>query len=160
MRQITIQAKQYTEHDLLCPDCGTVMILVPFGNRDSSTQKVIYQCARKGVTNCSGCHGAHPSGAPLGTPAPYLVRQERKKLHEAFDQLWRPLSPHTAPLMPRRAAYRWLRGAMSLTDEAAHISQFTAEQCDQALNYVFEDFGFLPTVPLTLAPIGFTEITM
>lgn len=157
MRSITIHGKEYTEHDLLCPDCGTVMILVPFGSRGDS--KVIYQCARKGVTNCTGCHGAHSSGAPLGTPAPYLVRQERKKLHEVFDQLWKPLDPE-APKMPRRAAYRWLRGAMSLTDEAAHISQFNSEQCQRALAYVFEDFGLVPTEPLKLEAGSYTEISL
>ena len=74
---------------------------------------------------CSGAHGAHHDGRPLGIPAPKAVRAARMKAHEAFDRLWKgPGAP-----MRRGAAYRALAKAMGVS--VIHIGEADAEQCER-----------------------------
>lgn len=147
-RRVIIQRKVLDEADLDCPDCGSKMNLVPFKD------KIIYRCTRHPITGCRGSHGAHPSGAPLGIPAPWPVREARKKAHAVFDQVWQ------SGKLSRRAAYRWLRGCMGLMETAAHISCFDIEQCERVLRYVHEDFGFTPPLDLGAGVQGFVEISL
>lgn len=133
-RHVTLAGRQYVEHDLDCPDCGALMILVPFG------AKVIYRCVRHKTIRCRGTHGAHPDGSPLGTPAPWPVREARKKAHAVFDLLWN--GPDAR--MSRGAAYQWLQDSMHMTRNDAHISRFDAAQCEQVLRLVREQFGLEP----------------
>lgn len=129
-RIVTLGTKSYEETELTCPDCLAPMHLTPF------MDKVIYRCSKyNNGSGCRGSHGAHPGGKPLGIPAPWPTREARKVAHTVFDQIWRE------GRLTRRAAYRWLRGAMSLTEEAGHISSFDEKQCERLIHYVEEDFG-------------------
>lgn len=72
---------------------------------------------------CKGTHGAHPDGRPMGIPADKETRDARVKAHAAFDTLWK------TNLMKRTDAYRWVRKAMDLPADKAHISMFSKAQC-------------------------------
>lgn len=118
------------EHRLACPEpgCGGRLVLkkADFG--------LFYGC--ENYPKCSGKHSAHQaSGAPMGVPAPKAVREARIRAHEAFDRLWKVVSPwqKVPPPMNRKAAYRWLQTALKLTKNEAHIGRFTVEQCENLI---------------------------
>lgn len=70
-----------------CPEgCGGTLVL-----RDSR-RGPFYGCSRHPW--CDATHGAHPNGAPLGTPANRETRDARVAAHAVFDQLWQaPSAP-------------------------------------------------------------------
>lgn len=82
-----------------------------------------YGCS--GWPECSGTHGAHPDGSPLGIPADKATREARIRAHRAFDLLWRRGSTSG-----RRRAYRALMRLMGISKAGAHIGRFTMEQCE------------------------------
>lgn len=149
-RSVTIAGRILTEHDLDCPDCGSFLALVAFKG------KVIYRCARYTSHGCRGAHGAHPDGKPLGVPAPWPVREARKRAHSAFDLLWR--APQGR--MTRGAAYRWLQGALKMSETEAHISQFDAAQCTALLDLLRSDFGVEPERELGEGQVGFFDVRL
>lgn len=130
-RTVFLNNSDLTEQDLDCPDCGAMMVLVVHD------KKVIYRCVRYRDGKCQGCHGAHPDGRPLGVPAHWSVRAERKKAHAVFDLLWRP----PVGRMSRSAAYLWLQDRMKMTPDLAHISRFDADQCGRVLACMKAEFG-------------------
>lgn len=105
--------------DILCGDCGAAMVL-----RNSRFGK-FFGCSR--YPDCTGTHGAHPDGRPLGSPADLNTRKARIKAHNAFDHLWRSGS------MSRGAAYHYLQQIMNKNEEEAHIAKFSEEECNQLL---------------------------
>lgn len=147
-RQVSIDGRTLTESDLDCPDCGSMLILASFQG------KPLYRCARHKTTGCRGCHGAHPDGSPMGTPAHWTVREVRKKAHGVFDLLWRGERSR----MTRGAAYRWLQGAMKMSEHDAHISRFDAAQCEMVLTMVRADFGLEPERDPGEGNVGFYEL--
>lgn len=58
------------------------------------------------------------------------VSVARMLAHDAFDPLWKNGE------MTRTQAYRWLADAMGLPPSAAHMEQFTAEQCREVVRLV------------------------
>jgi len=65
-------------------------------------------------------------------PADKETRTKRIEAHEAFDQLWKPLgAPYT-----RHQAYFEMRCMMSLSDDEAHIANFSKEQCERMIEKV------------------------
>lgn len=114
------------QHELACPECGAPMVLRPgrFGQ--------FYGCTRFAETGCKGRHGAHPDGAPMGTPATADVKRARIEAHRLFDRLWQ------SKKMKRTAAYAWLSQAMGLPSEQAHIGRFDREQCARVIALVEE----------------------
>jgi hypothetical protein len=107
-----------------CGDCGARMSLRVM----RTTGKPFWGCSRFPL--CLGAHGAHPSGAPMGTPADKATRQARVVAHAAFDAAWR------ARGMKRKEAYAWLRELTGLGYREGHISQMTAEQCRDLVNAI------------------------
>lgn len=149
-RYVKLLDRVYLEHDLTCPDCGSVLVLAVFQD------KVIYRCARRTTTGCRGSHGAKPDGAPLGVPASWQVRQERRKAHAAFDQLWNgPKAP-----MSRGVAYQWLQDAMGMTHDQAHISRFDAEQSKRVVALLRSHFGISPAAELGDGQEGFFNLSL
>ena len=124
VRRVLIEGKELTEHDLTCPECGARLLLKP------SRFGLFYGCEQWRMTGCQGAHGAHPDGSPLGTPADGKTKQARIQAHTAFDQLYQ------SGRMKRADAYRWLRHAMGLTAEQAHIGKFTIEQCERLVTKI------------------------
>lgn len=103
--------------EVLCGECGAPMSL------RESRHGPFYGCTR--YPACKGSHGAHPNGAPLGIPADAATKAARVKAHAAFDTLWKP----DAAKMTRKQAYAWLQSTLGLSKDAAHIGNFTTEQC-------------------------------
>jgi zinc-finger-containing domain len=140
-----------TEYDLDCPDCGAMMTLVPHD------QKVIYRCVRYKTAGCRGSHGAHPDGKPLGIPAPWPVREFRRRTHNVFDLLWRP----PVGRLSRSAAYQWLQETMNMTPDQAHISRFDVAQCERVLACLRAEFGLeQEPCPGDAAVDGYFEVSL
>jgi hypothetical protein len=121
-----------------CPDCGAEMVL----RWASFAERLFYGCVR--WPECTANHGAHPNGYPLGKPADRDTRRARSAAHRAFDRLH---NGRGAP-MTRTAAYAWMRVALRLTDEAAHIALFGREECSRLVTAVREFFGEKAPPPL------------
>lgn len=110
------------EYALNCPECGSPMAL------RSSRYGLFYGCTR--YPKCKGTHGAHADGRPLGKPANQDTKKLRMAAHAKFDQLWK------SGRMNRGQAYVWLRHAMSLPSEEAHIANFDKTQCETLIQMV------------------------
>lgn len=113
--------------ELACPEpgCGGSLIL------GRNVWGLVYACSNS--PKCSARHSAHQAtGEPMGTPGTKEVREARIRAHESFDLLWKQVSPwqKTPPPMTRKAAYAWMRQALKLTKDEAHIGQFTVERCE------------------------------
>lgn len=107
--------------DLRCPECDAPMVL-----RDSKYGP-FYGCSMYFATKCPGSHGAHPDGAPMGTPANQAAKAARIRAHDAFDHMWRGMG------MRKNDAYRWMAKAMGLSEDEAHIGMFTIAQCEKLI---------------------------
>lgn len=119
-------------HDVKCPECGSKMILreTTKFKWDNGENRLFYGCVRWPA--CRGTHGAHPNGAPLGTPADSETKQARIRAHAAFDQLWKPARAR----MTQDEAYLWMQSKMGLKSSEAHIGKFNIEQCDTLVRHV------------------------
>lgn len=104
--------------DLPCPECAVYMALVP--NPYKGAEAVYYRCPEVG---CSGSHGAHADGEPLGIPATQPTKDARMAAHRAFDAWWRAMG------MRRSDAYRWLALKLQVELEHCHIGRFDVETC-------------------------------
>lgn len=100
-----------------CGDCGSPMELRANGFRGRG----FWSCSR--YPECTGTHGAHPDGRPLGIPANRETRVARIEAHRVFDAAWR------ARGMTKREAYRWLEEILGVDHEHAHIAKMSAAQC-------------------------------
>ena len=142
-RQVSINDRTYTEHDLECPDCGARLLLKESGAR------LLYRCERWRENGCRGVHGARPNGSPLGIPGDQETRHARKSAHAAFNPLYESCK------MSRAEAYIWLQHAMSLSIQDAHIGRFTKQQCDFLIELLerraFEGFS-PPVAPVAIDP--------
>jgi len=81
---------------------------------------------------CSGTHGAHPDGRPLGTPGDAETKKWRVRAHKEFNKLYRR-NPTKAG---RRRAYEILQRLMKLHPDDAHIGKFTITQCKELLKHL------------------------
>jgi len=119
-------------HILNCPECGAGMTLRSTSKfkHANGDDRLFYGCSRWPA--CKGTHGAHPSGAPLGTPATGDTKKARITAHAAFDRLWKPLGAR----LTRDEAYLWMQSKMGLRSDEAHIGGFNAEQCAQLIQHV------------------------
>ena len=103
---------------------------------------LMYGCSR--YPACRGTHGAYRDGSPYGTPADGETKKLRIRTHELFDQLWRHgLDPRIKSLQDpeegsRDTAYRWLRQALDLGKDQAHIGSFSKENCERAIRLLKE----------------------
>ena len=90
-----------------------------------------FGCTKWRETGCTGSHGCHPDGSPLGIPANKETKQARIAAHEAFDALWE----HGT--ISRDQAYRWLSKEFG---RDAHISKMDIEDCQRVIELVDETF--------------------
>lgn len=118
--------------ELMCGDCGAPMVL------RSSRWGPFYGCTK--FPECKGKMGAHPDGKPMGVPADAATRQKRIEAHHAFDALWIQNEFASAKVkkkrMSRTQAYAWMQKAMELEEGAAHIGNFSTEQCLRLISKV------------------------
>jgi ssDNA-binding Zn-finger/Zn-ribbon topoisomerase 1 len=126
--------------DLLCGECGSPMQLLESGKFPSRHQNFtpFYGCTK--YPHCKGTLGAHPDGTPKGIPANKETRVARIRAHAVFDQIWK-----TRLVKHRGAAYGWMRQAMELSKNTAHIGMFTKAQCEELIRLVFRDYPSLKT---------------
>jgi len=127
--------------DLKCAECGALM-----GLRESK-HGPFYGCSAWRETGCKGSHGAHPSGAPFGTPADKTTKQARIEAHRVFDEIWkqRLLNIKKSRNANRHMAYSWMREAMNLTHNTAHIGLFSKADCEALMLLVHRDYPQLRT---------------
>lgn len=121
---LDVAAMPKARDDLVCPECGARLVLKP------SRFRPFYGCETWARTNCRGSVGAHPDGAPMGTPADLATKAARSDAHLAFDPLWQ------SGLMTRKDAYRWLQQVLGLTDAEAHIGHFDIATCRRLIGAV------------------------
>lgn len=107
---------------VLCSYCGKPAELVDsaevYGGRSCG---MVWLCRP-----CKAWVGVHRNSktfAPLGRLANAELRDWKKRAHNAFDALWR------SGKVTREQAYSWLRAAMGLTVEQAHIGRFDVPEC-------------------------------
>ena len=110
-----------------CGDCGDNMVL------RKGRYNIYFRCVN--FPQCRGSHSAHQAGQkkgePMGNPADYRTRKLRQQTHEHLDKIWMT-SPHHKKL-GRRLVYDWLAAQMGLSIMDCHVSRFTADQCEEAL---------------------------
>lgn len=106
----------------LCPDHGSP--LAPSATRFGTR----WACVVAGCT--VSCWDGDTS-----TPADAETRALRTRCHDAFDPLWR----RRTRFRSRGEAYRWLRRAMNLTVDEAHVGRFDAAQCRRLLALLGEE---------------------
>jgi hypothetical protein len=93
---------------------------------------LFYSCSA--FPECRATHGAHQAtGEPLGTPADKATKEARIQAHDAFDKLWKPVQGRAQRAAARREAYAWMRDAMDLAPEDAHIGRFDRLQCERLI---------------------------
>ena len=119
--------KQVSQHLVICPECGSPMILKP----SKFKRGYYYGCSRHPV--CHGSHGAHPNGSPLGVPANAETKRWRIKAHEVFNRLYAFYPPGKMRRKARSQAYRFLQEIMDLSKDEAHIGRFNIEQCQRLI---------------------------
>lgn len=121
-----------TKHtDLECPECGSPMELCFSGKYryKNGQRRPYYRCYK--YPECSGSHGAHPDGTPLGKPATKETRMLRSELHAELDKKY--------PWNTKRGKMKtalWLRGNGF---GEGHVSHMDAEQCKTALAILRDD---------------------
>lgn len=122
-------------HDVICPECGAKMVLreTTKFKWNNGENRLFYGCSR--FPACKGTHGAHPGGAPLGTPADAATKQARMRAHAAFDLLWKPIGAR----LTQDEAYLWMQSKMGMKSSEAHIGKFNAEQCESLISHVNQD---------------------
>jgi ssDNA-binding Zn-finger/Zn-ribbon topoisomerase 1 len=106
--------------ELTCPECGEPMAL------RSSQFGLFWGCTA--FPKCTGTHGAHRDGTPLGVPANQETKRARRRAHATFDALWKRGD------LSRKEAYDWLR-SLPLPD---HIAKMNVEECDELIARVKE----------------------
>ena len=83
--------------------------------------KPFYGCSN--FPKCRATHGAHPDGAPLGTPGDKPTKEARIEAHNALEMVSNKYG------WSRNQAYTWLRGVLGITRDQCHMGKFSAEQC-------------------------------
>lgn len=121
--------------DLTCPECGDPMRLVETFWSDHPWQ---WRCVRSPL--CSGTHGAHPDGSPLGVPGDSLTKAARAAAHDVFDRLWK------SGAMSRGKAYQELDAALGSEPGGSHFGAMPIAECQRAQAWAAERLKFLQEI--------------
>lgn len=129
--------KQHTVHRaditpksrvVTCAECGSPMVL----RWTEKYQRWFYGCSQ--FPACKACHGAHPNGEPLGTPADADGKVWRRKAHAVIDPIWQSL-PERWRSKGRGRVYKWLRDQWP-GRKSVHIAGLTAAECQELVGLV------------------------
>ncbi|WP_374347981.1 zinc-finger-containing protein [Chitinimonas sp.] len=112
-----------------CPYCGQRTQLLTFQevhpNLTSTHPRLYYRC-----TPCDAHISCDPQTLkPLGRLANPELRRIKRRLHYAFDALWK--GPQST--LSRSAAHHLLAQLLAVSPEACSISWFDIAQCERAL---------------------------
>lgn len=112
-----------------CPNCGTPAKLVNSTVVYGKDYGPLWICGNYPKCDCyCGCHKG--TNEPLGTMADKETRELRKKVHAAFDPLWK-YGP-----MRRHEAYGLLSAAMLIEPAECHVGMFNSMRCKAALDCI------------------------
>ncbi len=112
-----------------CPYCGRNAVLRSAGYvyKGAALNKHLYVCS--GYPECDAYVGVHEGTLmPKGTLANGDLRHKRIETHRLFDAIWKN------GIFSRKDAYRWLRDTFCLTEEQAHIGEFSEYRCDRLMD--------------------------
>ncbi|MDR1630761.1 MAG: DUF3268 family zinc-finger domain-containing protein [Oscillospiraceae bacterium] len=114
---------------LKCQYCGRTAVLRPatYVYGDKAIEEHVYVCS--GYPVCNSYVGVHKGTLkPKGTLANGDLRNLRIHAHKLFSHFW------TCGLMSKKEAYRWMRYKFALTEEQAHIGNFSEYMCTQFMD--------------------------
>lgn len=115
-----------------CPYCGSKVEL-----RDSKlvygrSYGMIWICSQYPLCNAFvGCHKG--SNRPLGRLADPILREWKKRAHAVFDPVWK------SKRLDRGQAYVFLRDAMKMTADEAHVGKFDVPECQRLVKAMQSD---------------------
>lgn len=116
----------------ICPNCQKPTRLIDSKSLYGTSHGLMYRCHP-----CDTHVGVHKGTTkPLGTPADLELRNLRRELHKAFDQIWQRREFETT----RSQAYRWLSKRVGVKKRDCHIGHFDQEQCIAALRAVYSEY--------------------
>jgi len=131
------EAKRRGVYDVVCPYCGAPAVLV-----DS---KEVYGRSYGNIWLCRPCRawvGVHKvegnENKPLGRLADESLRDWKKRVHAAFDPLWKAKMRRDgcSKGVARKAAYTWLAEQLGISVHRCHIGEFDDEMCQRALGAI------------------------
>jgi hypothetical protein len=114
---------------LKCPYCGRYAELKPAASvyGDNAVEEYVYACA--GYPACDAYVGVHRgTRKPKGTLANGDLRNLRIRAHKLFSRVWKN------NIMTKKEAYRWLKYRFSMTEEQAHIGNFSEYMCGRFMD--------------------------
>lgn len=118
---------------------GQLIPVCPYCRVEAELQYTAYgrrwECPATGCDARVGVHKDSPRGAPLGTLARAGLREQRRKVHEVFDPLWRDKPPR---FPNRQAAYGWLASHLGIAVARCHVGEFDERLCALAITAVSE----------------------
>jgi len=131
--------KKKKQDKVICPYCGRTAALREgsflFGKR--ATIPYLYVCS--GYPECDSYVAAHEHNLmPQGTLANKELREKRIAAHSHFDRI------HRLGIMTRKQSYQWLKFALNLPSEQAHIGFLSAQSCDQVIQksiWLLDQYG-------------------
>lgn len=85
-----------------------------------------YSCSR--WPHCSGSHGAHPNGKPLGIPATEETKKARIVAHSALDAYKERFQ------LTRGAAYKAICRLLKMSRKEGHIGRFDIDTCHRLID--------------------------
>ena len=117
------------QHKLKCPYCGRAAVLkhAAYVYGDNAVEDHVYVCT--GYPACDAYVGVHHGSLrPKGTLANGDLRNLRIKAHKLFSLFWKK------DIMTKKEAYRWIRYKFAMTEEQAHIGNFSEYMCGQFMD--------------------------
>lgn len=118
-------AKKKKTYDVYCPYCNKKAELTDSSVVYGKSYGKIYLCKCVPSWAYVGCHKG--SSKPLGRLADKQLREYKKKVHAAFDPLWK------SGKMKRPEAYEWLAKKLKIEKKECHVGMFDVNRCQVAL---------------------------
>lgn len=124
---VTSSNKSLPKTTLPCPCCNGQLSI------KDSQYGYFFGCSN--YPNCRVTHKADRLGRPIGIPADPETKGWRIKAHKIFNSLFEG----DFAIMRRGQAYSYLAKIMNVPPQKAHISMFTATQCQQLVNLLTKE---------------------
>lgn len=124
MRVILIDGIEYTEYELLCPECGSNMVL------RKSRFGLFYGCQEFEIEGCKGRISADKDGTPAELPSDQQTKTARIIAFECFEKLWK------SGAMDKRTAFSWACDRMGRKRSNFNIANFTIVECETFINKI------------------------
>jgi len=115
----------------VCPYCNKPPEYVDSSIIYGKSYGMIYLCKE-----CDAYVGTHKtSKKSLGRLADRELREDKKRAHFYFDQLWKKaVDCGRSKREARTSGYRWLSDQLGVPEKFTHIGMFDKELCDKVVN--------------------------